>query len=125
MHNLQKHLPAFVAKGVTLVAITPELPDRTLSTTEKIELKFPVLSDVGNTFARKLGIVWKQPDTLKPVFKQFGHDLKEFNGDDSFEVPYPATILVDGEGFVRNLYVEPDYTKRLEPEVALGWVDEL
>ena len=125
MHNLQKHLPAFVAKGVTLVAITPELPDRTLSTTEKIELKFPVLSDVGNTFARKLGIVWKQPDTLKPVFKQFGHDLNKFNGDDSFEVPYPATILVDGKGVVRNLYVEPDYTKRLEPEVALGWVDEL
>jgi peroxiredoxin len=123
--GLQKHLGDFIAKGVTVVAISPELPNQSLTTVEKNELKFQVLSDVGNQFAKKLGLVWKQPETLRPLFEQLGFDLKARNGDDSFEVPIPATLLVDSKGIVRNTYINPNYMKRLEPEVALGWVDEL
>lgn len=80
---------------------------------------------MGNGFARKLGIVWKQPDELRPVFSMFGNDMAARNGDDSLEVPVPTTLLVDGEGVVKKTYIEPDYTKRLEPEIALGWVKQL
>ena len=110
---------------MTLVAISPELPDTSLSETEKRGLTFPVLSDISNGFARKLGIVWKQPDTLRPVFGMFGNDLAKRNGDDSYEVPVPTTLLVDSKGIVRNAYIEPDYTKRLAPEDALAWVNAL
>jgi peroxiredoxin len=72
LHGLQERLQEIQAQGVQLVAISPELPDSTLSTQEKNELQFPVLSDVGNKLARKLRIVWKQPDSLKPLFQQFG-----------------------------------------------------
>lgn len=122
---LQKHAADFAAKGVTLVAVSPELPNTSLSTAEKHALTFPVLSDVGNVFARKLGIVWKQPHELRGVFKSFGTDLVVRNGDDSFEVPVPATLLVDKDGVVRNTFVEPDYMERLEPLVALEWIDKL
>ncbi|MCJ1379273.1 hypothetical protein MMC17_002374 [Xylographa soralifera] len=125
LRALQKNLDKFTAKGVTLVAISPELPNQSLSTTEKHDLKFSVLSDVGNKLARQLGIIFTQPDSLRPLFKAFGNDLKTRNGDDSFEVPVPATLLVDGRGVVRNLFVDTDYTKRLEPETALEWVDAL
>ncbi|KAJ5444860.1 uncharacterized protein N7458_008732 [Penicillium daleae] len=123
--SLQKHLAEFEAKGVFLVAVTPELPTETLSTTEKRGLKFTVLSDVGNKYARKLGIVWKMPETLRPVFKTLGNDLVKSNGDDSFELPIPASLLVDGKGVVRKTFVDPDFTKRLEPETALEWIDTL
>ena len=122
---MQAHLEQYHAKGVELVAITPELPNTTLSTTEKEELKFQVLSDEGNAFARKLGIVWKQPDELRPVFEKFGNDLKGRNGDDSFEVPVPATLLVGKDGAVRNVWVDPDYTKRIDPGETLRWIDAL
>ncbi|KAK3680292.1 hypothetical protein LTR78_000670 [Recurvomyces mirabilis] len=125
LRDLQKHHDEFKAKGVTLVAISPLLPDESLSTVEKNELKFVVLSDVHNDFARQLGIVWKQPDSLRPAFKDLGHDLKTWNGDDSFEVPIPATLLVDRKGTVRNLYLDTDYTKRFETKEALKWVDAL
>lgn len=125
LRAMQKHLEEFKAKGVTFVAITPELPDTTLSTTEKNDLQFTVLSDVGNKYARELGILFQQPDTMRPIFDQFGHDLKRRNGDDSFAVPIPATILVDQKGIVRNTFIEPDYTKRLEPSEALRWIDAL
>lgn len=122
---LQKHLDEFKARGVTLVAISPELPNHSLTMAEKHALEFPVLSDVGNRFARQLGIVFRQPDTMRPVFEKMGLDLKTRNGDDSLEVPIPATLLVDQKGVVRNAFIEPDYVKRLEPSTALEWIDAL
>jgi peroxiredoxin len=59
------------------------------------------------------------------VFEKFGHDLPRRNGDDSFEVPIPATLLVDRDGIVRNVYAEPDYVKRVEPATVLHWIDKL
>ena len=120
---MQQHLDEFHAKNVTLVAISPELPDTALTTVEKNDLKFQVLSDVGHKFARLLGIVWKMPQSLRPVFQKVGHDLIKRNGDDSFEVPIPATLLVDGNGLVKNTYIEPDYTARVEPEAVLEWIN--
>lgn len=122
---LQKQLPAFAAKGVTLVAISPQLPNHSLSTAEKNGLAFPVLSDAGNAFARELGIIFKMPQSLRPIFEKFGHDLLASNGDDSFEVPVPVTLLVGRDGVVRNTFVETDYAKRLEPATALEWIEAL
>lgn len=125
LRSLQLHLDEFHAKGVTIVAISPELPNTSLSTTEKNELKFEVLSDIGNKFARQLGIVWDQPKSVEGVFKAFEIDLKARNGDDSVAVPIPTTILVDAKGVVRNIHIDPDYMQRLEPTTALKWVDAL
>lgn len=108
-----------------MVAISPELPNTSLSTTEKNELKFEVLSDVGNKFARQLGIVWDQPKSLESVFEAFQVDLKARNGDDSMAVPIPTTILVDTKGVVRNVHIDPDYRQRLETTTALAWADAL
>ncbi|KAK3332782.1 thioredoxin-like protein [Cercophora scortea] len=123
--SLQARLGDFKARGVTLVGISPELPDTSLSVSEKNELQFPVLSDPGNELARKLGLVWTMPGYLKPLFDEYGFDLKSWNGDDSFEVPIPANLLVDGKGIVRNVYANADYRRRLEPAVALAWIDAL
>ncbi|PYI09848.1 redoxin domain-containing protein [Aspergillus sclerotiicarbonarius CBS 121057] len=123
--GLQKYHAELKSKDANLVAITPELPNNTLTMTEKHELKFPVLTDLHNEYARQLGIVWKQPSSLRPVYEALGHDLQERNGDDSFEVPIPATLLVDRDGVVRNLFIEPDYYKRVDPKLVMGWVEAL
>ncbi|KAJ5148358.1 hypothetical protein N7526_001710 [Penicillium atrosanguineum] len=96
-----------------------------MSTTEKRGLKLIVLSVTGNKYARKLGIVWKMPEILSPVFKTLGHDLVESNGDDSFELPMPVSLLVDGKGMVRKAFVDPDFTEGLELETALEWINTL
>jgi peroxiredoxin len=122
---LEDSLSAIKARGVTLVAISPELPNQSLTTREKNELQFPVLSDVGNNLARKLGILFQQPDTLRPILKAHGVDLQARNGDDSFVVPFPASYLIDSKGMIRYAFLDPDYTHRLEPSTALGWIDEM
>ena len=121
---LQKHVDEYHSRGAQFVAISPELPNSSLSVTEKHNLKFPVLSDRGNEYARKLGIVFKQSDTVRQPFNALGIDLNARNGDDSFELPIPLTVLVDRDATVRNVYVNPDFTKRLEPEEAIRWIDD-
>ncbi|PTB38723.1 hypothetical protein M441DRAFT_59960 [Trichoderma asperellum CBS 433.97] len=121
----QQRLDDFKARGVTLVAITPEQPDASLSTTEKNELKFPVLTDNGLQLARKLNITWEQPKDLVGVLNGFGADLEKRHGNDSNEMVIPTTLLVDQKGVVRNVYAEADWTQRLEPQEAVNWVNAL
>jgi peroxiredoxin len=123
--TLQKHLSEFKARGVTLVAISPELPDTSLSMTQKHDLKFPILSDVGNRLAAQMGILFPQPEELKKAAVALGIDFKARTGDESMTVPVPATFLVGTDGIVRNAFVDADYTKRLEPATALAWIDAL
>lgn len=125
LHELQCHLDQIRENGVTLVAVSPELPDQSLSTLEKNQLGFSVLSDVGNNYARQLGIVFSQPKSLRPIFEKLGYDLTTRNGDDSFEVPIPATLLIDRDGTVRKTFIEPDYTKRIHGSEVMEWIESL
>jgi peroxiredoxin len=120
----QERLQAFLNRGATLVAISPQTPDNSLTLKQKHDLKFPLLSDSGNTVARQFGIVFQLDPALKPVQEQFGVDIAAYNGDDRFELPVLATFLVSKEGKVVQSYVEVDYMKRLAPEAAIEWIDE-
>lgn len=117
LRGFQRRLPAFRELGATVVAISPQLPDNSLSTKEKDELAFPVLSNVGNKIARQFGIVFELNDKLVELYRKFGHALEDFNGTDSSrELPVPGTFLLDGEGIIRLAHADVDYTRRLDPD---------
>ena len=106
--------------NATLVAISPELPDNSLSFQEKNELGFEVLSDVGNRVARDFGLVFKLDDDVVDIFTNtFSLILPEKNGEDSWELPIPATYVIDSDRTIALAFVEPDYTKRVEPDALL------
>ena len=115
LRALQAALPDITAAGATLVAISPQLPDNSLSTAEKLELAFPVLSDVGNVVAREYGLVFSLPEDLRSVYDGFGIDLPAANGDQTFELPVPATFVIGRDGSVAWRFVDPDYTHRGDP----------
>ncbi|KXJ93640.1 alkyl hydroperoxide reductase-like protein/ thiol specific antioxidant/ mal allergen [Microdochium bolleyi] len=121
---LQRHLDDFRNKGVTLVAISPELPDYSMGMVDKQNIEFPVLTDMHNTLAKKLGILYDQ-SSARELHGKIGVDLKARNDEDTWEVPIPTTLLVDQTGVVRNVYIEADFRKRLDPREALAWVDAL
>lgn len=123
LQALQERLADITAQGATLIAISPQTPDQSLTTQQKHELKFPVLSDVGNKVAKRFGIVYTLDAGLRPIYQAFGIDLKAHNGDSSFELPVPATYLVAKDGTVLESYLDVDYRKRLAPETILGWLD--
>ena len=125
LRALQKALPEIIANGASLVAISPQTPDNSLSTAEKNELTFEVLSDVGNKVAREFGLVFTLPEELRPIYEGFGVDLLAHNGDKTFELPLPATYVVAADGKVISAFVDPDYTKRLEPEEIVAALGEI
>ncbi len=116
----QARLAEISSLGATLVAVSPQTPDNSLSTQEKLELAFPVLSDTGNVVARSYGLVFSLPEELREIYAGFGLDLPAANGDDSFELPLPATYVIDTEGAVVWRYVDADYTKRAEPDDVIA-----
>jgi len=125
LRALQGRLPELRNLGATLVAISPELPDRSLSTVDKNELTFPVLSDVGNRVAREFRLV--HPIAPEVVAYQLGNgnDVAAFNGAEVAEVPLPATYVVDRTGRVEYAFVSADYTRRAELDDVLTAVRRL
>jgi peroxiredoxin len=117
---LQQALGLIQSTGATLVAISPETPDNSLSTQEKNALAFPVLSDVGNQVARQFGLVFTLPEALRPIYQSFGIDLVAYNGNDHFELPIPATYGVRPNGEIFYAFADADYTKRAEPSEVVA-----
>jgi peroxiredoxin len=101
-------------QGARLVAITPELPDKAMTTKEKHELEFEVLSDIDNEVARQFGIVFKLAD---PIAKSYGRffSFEEYYGNEDKELPLSTTYVIDPDGVIRYAFLEVDYKKRAEP----------
>ena len=119
LQALQSVLDRIQEAGARLIAVSPELPDTSLSLIEKHALEFEVLSDRGNAVARKFGLVFSLDEELRPLYTQFGFHLPDFNGDESYELPIPATYVVGKDGTILYAFVSADYTKRAEPADVL------
>ncbi len=115
LRALQNALPEMKSLGASLLAISPETPDNSLSTKEKSHLEFEVLSDVGNRVAKQFGLVFQLPENLRPIYQSFGIDIAAYNGDENFELPLPATYVVDSKRQIVKAFVDVDYTQRLDP----------
>ena len=116
----QALLASIRGEGAELVAVSPELPDYSLSTAEKNDLGFTVLSDVGGDLAASLGIRFTLSDAVRPFYEKAGHALPERNGDGVWALPMPATFVIEQGGRISNAFIEPDYRKRIEPIDALA-----
>ena len=118
LSQLQEKLPEFKLLSTNLVALTPELPDHSLSTQEKNNLEFEVLTDVDNQIARKYGVVFKLDDKTAQRYEQ-ALQLSSRNGTNSSELPVPATYIIDKKGNIRYAFVNPDYKVRVNPEEVI------
>lgn len=122
MHAMQKALPQMQELGATLVAISPEKPDHGIVMAEKNKLTFPVLSDYDNKVAKQFGIVFQMGKELSDFVRHtFKNDIGLRNGQDSWELPVPATYVVDSAGVIRFARVEVDFMMdRAEPEEVVA-----
>jgi peroxiredoxin len=122
---LQRSLPEIKSLGAELVTISPQLPDNSLSTAEKLALDFEVLSDVGNKVARDFGLVFKLTEKMQEIYKNFGIDLVLANGDQSYELPIPATYVIAQDSIIQLASADADYTNRLDPEIIIAELHKL
>jgi peroxiredoxin len=121
----QQSLGELQTEGATLVAVSPQTPYHGRALAEKLGLTFALLSDTGNRVARQFGLVFSIDEALRGSYKQVSADLPAFNGKDSWDLPMAGTFLVDQSGIVRLAFVDPDFTRRLDPSVAIARLKEL
>jgi peroxiredoxin len=118
-------VPALDQRGITLVAVSPQTPDGSLSAKQTKELTFTVLSDPGNQIAGQLGILTAPSDGVRAAQLQLGLDLTEVNADRTTGLPMPTVIIADAAGVIRWIDVHRDYTTRTEPGQILQAITQI
>lgn len=116
----QDILPDIEKSGASFVAISPMTPDNSTGIVQQNELQYTVLSDIGNTIARQYTTVFRNGDAPIKAMSDLGYDFMGFYGDDSAEIPVPATFVIDTDGTI--LMAESaggDYRERVEPQKVL------
>ncbi|MEU3854034.1 peroxiredoxin-like family protein [Streptomyces sp. NPDC029554] len=125
LRTYQRELSAELeARGVALIAVSPQKPDGSLTVTETNQLTYAVLSDSGNRIGRALGIVTRPVEAVRRVQQAGGLDLTEVNADSTADIVMPTVALVDPAGVLRWIDVHPNYTMRTEPAQVLAAVKE-
>jgi peroxiredoxin len=112
----QAVLPRIIAAGASVVAISPEKPDDSVSTAEKNALTFPVLSDVGQKVGKAFGLVYSFTDELRAVYDGFKLDIPDKNGThDDWSLPLSATYVIGPDGRILFADTSVDYRRRTDP----------
>lgn len=120
------HLSAPLAqRGIVLVALSPQVPDGSLTMQQKHDLDFAVLSDPGNQIASALGILTRPSEASREAQLQHGLDLTQVNADGTTTLPMPTVAIVDRDGKLAWIDVHPDYATRTEPRQILDALDRL
>jgi peroxiredoxin len=102
--------------GADLIAVSPELPDHTMTISERHAIPIDILSDATGDVLKKYRLWFSVPAEVKSLYRdRFGIDLEKYNGAGRWELPVPATYVLDREGTVRAGQADPDYTVRMEP----------
>jgi len=124
LKSLQAALPRIEGLGATLIAVSPQLPDESLSTAQKNALSFSVLSDLDSVVAKAFGVAFDLSEELRPIYEKFGHGLPKVNGS-GWVLPVPATYVIDTDGTIVLAFVDTDYRTRLEPDAIVSALEGL
>jgi len=119
MEALNEFVSNYEKAGASLVAISPQTVQQSYFMHDQHQLYFPLLSDAGNGVARQFGLVYRVPEEQQAIYRRVFVNLPNANGDESWELPIPATYIVDRDGTILCASADADYTVRPEPAEIL------
>ena len=125
LEAMNRVLPQIQRARATLVAISPQTVKQSFFMADQHKLNFPLLSDKGNGVARQFGLVYQVPEGQKAIFRRSFINLPLANGDDSWELPIPATYILERDSRIAYAYVSADYMERPEPAVVVEQLNAL
>ena len=118
--SLAEAQPKIVSAGGQVVAIVPDRQRYTDQIREEAEGQFPILVDMDNGYAMSLNLVFWVGDEMRRFMTEAGINLGEYQGNESWMVPVPATFVVGRNGVIKERFVDPDYRKRMTVETMLA-----
>jgi peroxiredoxin len=119
MEAMNRVLPEIQAAGASFVAISPQTVKQSFFMADQHKLRFPLLSDSGNAVARQFRLTYRVPAEQEAIYRRAFINLPLANGDESWELPIPATYIIGKDGSVLARWADEDYTERPEPQDIL------
>jgi len=124
MEAMNLILPQLEQAGAILAAISPQTVKQSFFMHDQHKLRFPLLSDTGNKVARQFGLTYRIKAPQEAIYRRAFVNLPFTNGDDSWELPIPATFIVDCDGTILYASANEDYTERPEPSDIIRVMQE-
>ena len=107
------------AKG-QVIAIMPDRQPFANEFKREASSPFPVLIDMDNGYALSLNLaIWIGPD-LERLLKSYGRALPDYQGNDSWMLPIPATFVVGRDGIIQARFTDPDFRRRMTVEELIN-----
>ncbi len=122
MEAMNAILPEIEKAGARLAAISPQTVQQSFFMHDQHKLRFPLLSDRGNNVARQFGLTYRVSDEQQSLYKHTFVNLPFVNGDDCWELPIPATYVIDRQGTVLYASANEDYSERPEPTEIVAFL---
>ena len=119
LEAMSQIVPAIQDAGASLVAISPQTVKQSFFMADQHRLRFPVLRDAGNAVGRQFRLVYRVPDDQQAIYRRAFINLPFTNGDESWELPTPATYILDRDATILYRSANEDYTERPEPAEIL------
>ena len=116
-------LPRIEAAGGTMVAVSPDRPGAPFGTARGEA--FAAVVDEGDRFAESLGLVAAAPDARPPAGRNVDLGLPVHKGGEGHEPPVPATYVLAPCGRVTWAHVDPDATRRADPDGVVAALERL
>jgi len=126
LRALQARLSDIQALGAELVAISPQVPDGSMTKDEMSDMDFLVLSDQDAKVASQYGLAWEVPEILLEHMRVDRKlELEAINNGNGNVLPIPATFIIGRDGVVTWRYVDLDYRTRSEPDDIIEALQKL
>ncbi len=117
---LAKAQKDIAAEGSQIVAIMPDRQQFAAEFKSALKAPFPVLTDLDNGYALCLNLAIWVGEEMERFISAAGWDVPQFQGNNSWMLPIPATFVVGKDGRVKARFVDPDYRKRMSIEDLLA-----
>lgn len=108
------------ALGARLIAISPQAPDASQPLVQRLGLTYDVLSDLDQSVIRDYRLQFALDEDLRSTYRGFNMALDEQNADGTWNLPVPATFILDQDGIVRDRHVEPNYRDRMTVDAIVA-----
>jgi peroxiredoxin len=128
LEAMNAYVPQFEHAGGSVAFVSPQTVKHSFFMHDQHKPRFPLLSDAGNQLARQFGLVYRVPNTpptdQQEIYRRVFINLPNTNGDPSWELPIPATYILDRDGTILYASANPDYTERPEPKEILAALEQ-
>jgi peroxiredoxin len=113
LNTLARAQAQLAAAGAQMAAIVPDRAQFAAEMKRDSGAAFPVLTDMDNGYAMALNLaVWVGAE-MEDYIAWRGHRLPDYQGNDGWFLPIPATFVVGRDGRIKARFVDPDYRKRV------------